>query len=607
MKSPGERLSTEWRVPAPPAEPWLGPSLRRLGRNPVFLALLAAQVLAMSPYLGLLIGRPPSLKFRDGISFVLLGAVTGIALAVGGWRSRISSERRLHFGVALACLLWALEELLESLVWDGSAGWLAVALDAMFVGFYASLILATDEAAGAGPRAAGLQRLEHLELAAFLVGLLLYFTVVPGRIDPAAYLTAVPSSVLFLGLDLLTLGWFVWGWSRARGPRARFRWTTLVVTALLFTTDDALYLSTLTAGFELSAVGWDFLWFVPFLTLGMALLAGPVESPAGPGELDPLDLPIRQLGINLGWLLAALLPAGHLAIEVWGEMTPGSAAARRWTVLLATIALGGLATVHQRRLSGARHSLVRELDSIRSREAVGTRLEAIGSLAGGVAHDFRHLVERIGRELDQLETLTVDDRSRRDVDALRRAVERASQLTGNLLAVGQRERPNRQRLDLRAWLDGFAAALREPPEDAVEIECDTGDEPLSADVDAGQLERVVGNLVLNAREALVEGGRIELTLRRREQSPAEDRGSAGAPRAPKGVAVLIVRDNGPGIDEATRRRIFEPFFTTKRDAVGHGLGLSTALGLVRAHGGDLLLTSAPGEGAAFEVLLPLTD
>jgi len=603
MSAGPQRLSTEWRLPPARPEPWLRSGLRQLARDRLFQVLVIAQTLALSPYLGLLAGRPPSFRFRDGFAFVLLGGVTGVALAVGGWRSRLAAERRMHLGVALACLLWALEELLESVVWNGGAGWVAVGLDALFVGFYAAMILATDDALGAGPESRGLQRLEHLELAVFLIGLLLYFAVVPGRFDPEAYLTAIPSTALFLGLDLLIAAWFVRGWRRAGGPKAKFRWAALVVAAGFFVLDDGLYLLSLTSGLDLTAVALDFLWFVPFPILGAALRVGAAETRARRSESDPLQLPTRRLGTNLGWLFAALLPAGHLAVEVFGGWMPASAAPRRWTVLAAALVLGGLAVEHQRRLAHARRAMVEEIETLRQREAIGSRLEAIGSLAGGVALDFQQIVEQLRTRIGELAAIDLDDRSQLDLEAMRRAAERAARLTRDLLAVGQRERPQRRRIELRSWLEGLVAQLREGSQENVRIVCDTGSEPLPCDVDPEQLERVVGNLVLNAREALVEGGTVELALRRRRGG---EHAEARPPRdsAPDQV-MLVVRDDGPGIDAETRQRIFEPFFTTKRDAVGHGLGLSTALGLVRAHGGELRLASEPGEGAAFEIVLPL--
>lgn len=231
------------------------------------------------------------------------------------------------------------------------------------------------------------------------------------------------------------------------------------------------------------------------------------------------------------------------------------------------------------------------------------RLDAMGRLAGGVAHDFNNLLTAINgfAELLLSQLPTVDPR-RAFADEILKAGERAADLAGQLLAFSRRQPVSPQILDLNAVVRDTETLLRRLiGEDIVLI---TRLDPTCGAVraDYGQLQQVLVNLAVNARDAMPRGGELVLETRR-VQLKAQAAAAAGLPQAGPHVA-LVVRDTGCGMDAATQARIFEPFFTTKQPGRGTGLGLSTVYGIVKQSRGAIGVTSQPGCGATFTLYLP---
>ena len=217
------------------------------------------------------------------------------------------------------------------------------------------------------------------------------------------------------------------------------------------------------------------------------------------------------------------------------------------------------------------------------------KMEAVGKLAGGVAHDFNNLMTAVLGYSDLiLARLAEDDPNRGKIESIREASVRASDLTRQLLAFGRKQMLQTADVDLRDIVAGLDHALRRIVGDDVELTVRLADEPVVVRGDPVQLEQVVRNLAANAREAMPAGGSlgIDVTIE------GDD-------------AVLVVEDTGAGIDETILGRIFEPFFTTKPVGAGPGLGLSTVHGIVGQSGGSVEVESAPGRGTAFVVRLPL--
>jgi len=231
------------------------------------------------------------------------------------------------------------------------------------------------------------------------------------------------------------------------------------------------------------------------------------------------------------------------------------------------------------------------------------KLEAIGRLAGGVAHDFNNILMSIMGAADLLlMQLATDDPARGEVSEIKQSVVRGAGLTHQLLAFSRRQAVRPRIFALGDVVRGMDTMLRRliGPEIELEIVCDP--EPVMVRADSGQTEQVVLNLVVNARDAMPEGGRV--TVRVEEVDEDGDVVTTMERRAGR-YARLSVSDTGTGIDEQTRAKLFEPFFTTKEQGKGTGLGLSIVYGIVKQSGGDIAVVSEPGKGATFRVYLPI--
>jgi signal transduction histidine kinase len=229
------------------------------------------------------------------------------------------------------------------------------------------------------------------------------------------------------------------------------------------------------------------------------------------------------------------------------------------------------------------------------------KMEAVGRLAGGIAHDFNNVLTAIFGYTDLLlEQLAPDDVSRADVQEIRRSAERAASLTRQLLAFSRKQVLQPRVLDLNEVIGTIEPLLRRLLGGQVEIRVDAA-RPLSrVRADPGQIEQVLMNLCTNARDAMPEGGTIEMRTTDRMVSSDEAAMRTGLVAGP--YVVLTVCDSGPGIPEEIRPHIFEPFFTTKEQGKGTGLGLATVYGIVKQSGGGIYLDDAVG--ARFSIYLP---
>ncbi len=222
------------------------------------------------------------------------------------------------------------------------------------------------------------------------------------------------------------------------------------------------------------------------------------------------------------------------------------------------------------------------------------RLESLGRLSGGIAHDINNLLTPVlGHAEVMLRETTADHPHREGLQEICAAALRARRLVEQLLAFGRRRLITVETLDLHLVIEDFATMLDRLVGDDVElcVHCDASKSHVA--IDRAQIEQVLLNLAINAREAMPRGGR--LTIR-----TADAAGESGRLR-------LSVSDTGLGMDRATIDRIFEPFFSTKSLDRGAGLGLSTVYGIVQEHGGAILVESTPGEGSTFVVTLPLAE
>lgn len=232
------------------------------------------------------------------------------------------------------------------------------------------------------------------------------------------------------------------------------------------------------------------------------------------------------------------------------------------------------------------------------------KMEAVGRLAGGVAHDFNNMLAVVsGYSQLLLSRADLDSAARFQLREIQQAGERATRLTGQLLAFSRKQVVAPRRLDLRTVLANMSGMLRRLIGEDVQLVTSPKGEPVSMVADPGQIEQVLLNLVVNARDAMPRGGALTIETEVVLVEPGHPDARSGM--APGRYALLAVHDTGHGMDHATQQRVFEPFFTTKPTGTGTGLGLSTVYGIVKQWGGHLRLQSEPGLGTTFRIYFPV--
>ncbi len=232
------------------------------------------------------------------------------------------------------------------------------------------------------------------------------------------------------------------------------------------------------------------------------------------------------------------------------------------------------------------------------------KMEAVGRLAGGVAHDFNNLLTVIrGNAQLALLDMAADDPSRIEIEEVRAAADRAAGLTTQLLAFSRKQVLQPRDLDLASVLEGMRNMLLRLIGEDVELVCEPLEVPMRVRADPGQLDQVVMNLAVNARDAMPSGGRLTIRTSLVEVVPGGQR-LRGEVLAPGEYVLLTVEDTGVGMTEETLASIFDPFFTTRGSSGGTGLGLSTVYGIVKQSGGSVAVTSEPGVGSCFRIYLP---
>jgi PAS domain S-box-containing protein len=234
------------------------------------------------------------------------------------------------------------------------------------------------------------------------------------------------------------------------------------------------------------------------------------------------------------------------------------------------------------------------------------KMDAVGQLAGGVAHDFNNLLTVISGTVELLRSDLEDATLLEDLDQIGDAAERAAGLTRQLLAFSRRQILKPQAVNLTALVGGMLPMLKRLIGEDIELRFEASAAAPHAEADPGQLEQVLLNLVVNARDAIAgANGRIVMQTRETEAARGDERLEVALP--PGRYAVMVVSDSGAGMTEEVRQRVFEPFFTTKEPGTGTGLGLSTVYGIVKQSVGFIFVDSAPCAGTEIRVYLPLLE
>jgi two-component system cell cycle sensor histidine kinase/response regulator CckA len=306
-----------------------------------------------------------------------------------------------------------------------------------------------------------------------------------------------------------------------------------------------------------------------------------------------------RIATELGLLAALAVPilAGEELVAILEVLVPSAERIPGLTALLSAVSTQ-LGSVLQRR---------RAEEALRKAEAQflqAQKMEAIGQLTGGVAHDFNNLLSVILSYSSTLaDDMSAEDPRREDLLEIKKAGDRAAALTRQLLAFSRQQVLQPRVIDLNQSVSGLEKMLRRLLGEDLEFTVIPSAEPARVFVDPGQMDQVLMNLAVNARDAMPSGGKLTIELRHVELDTAFALTHAGVTAGPH--LLLRVSDNGGGMDAATQARAFEPFFTTKEQGKGTGLGLSTVFGIVRQSAGTVWLDSAPGHGTTFRIYLPV--
>jgi signal transduction histidine kinase len=234
------------------------------------------------------------------------------------------------------------------------------------------------------------------------------------------------------------------------------------------------------------------------------------------------------------------------------------------------------------------------------------KMESVGQLAGGIAHDFNNLLTAIlgysNFLLEDSNASVIPDRMKRDLEEIRRAGESAAKLTSQLLAFSRKQIIQPTVLNMNTVVEGLEPMMRRVIGEDVQLTTRLAPDLESTRADAGQLEQVIMNLAVNARDAMPQGGQITIETSNVDLDDAYARNHVAV--VPGAYVMLAVSDTGAGMAPEVQARIFEPFFTTKPKGRGTGLGLATIYGIVKQNNGNIWVYSEPGKGTTFKVYLP---
>ena len=326
------------------------------------------------------------------------------------------------------------------------------------------------------------------------------------------------------------------------------------------------------------------------------VLTLPVEAIVG-RNIHETGLPAEVVEVHLRSMRMALRSAGVQTFEYQLQVPRGqrdfearAVACGRDEVLLIIrdVTEPKKATAEKRSLEGELHQ--------------ARKMESIGRMAGGVAHNLNNLLAPIfGYAEMLLADAPATGRSRDYLRTILKAADGARDLTRQLLAISHKQLPAIRRLDLRQVVAGFGKILRRAIRENIDIEFRQSADPVIVEADVSQLEQILLNLAINAQDAMPSGGHMDI------ETASLDLAQGRPGVRPGRYGRLRISDNGSGIDTSIREKIFEPFFTTKEPGKGTGLGLATVQAIVEQHGGDLQLETALGRGSTFEILLPYGD
>lgn len=523
-------------------------------------------------------------------------------------------ERRFWSWIGTGCGVWLATLVVVSVVrleeWSIAYD---VVSDAAYMFFYVPILMAIElrpHVVDLDGRFTLERNLRWMGLAVVLLGWFTYFVLVPLLVDQGLYGTALPSTLLFLTIDLIMLLRFAtYAWAAGRGRWRRLYGALAVASAALVFCDTLDALTAAGLLFLQNGRLTDLLWTVAPASFVVAFRLSRIPAPAGPPPTTASPHLLRSLDpVRVGSLLMAgafTFPAGHFALHVLSDHSRAIELAQHAVALATMTILGGLAVIAYRRLEQQRSGHERDRVALEERLRQAQKLEAVGRVAGAVSHELgdalRAVALHVGRAVDQLGALhPISEALLRAQDAARRA----ATFAGNLHVVSRRQPAAPQAVDLNDAIRTTAATIRETAGARISVDLELAPDAGHVLVGLDAFHTVLTTLVMNASDAMPDGGTLLIETGCVVMEP--DRAFAQALR-PGRYGRLLVADTGAGIPSHVMGHLFEPFFTTKDRSGGVGLGLAMAYALVTQHGGHIGVRSEPGRGAEFEILLPAVD
>lgn len=446
------------------------------------------------------------------------------------------------------------------------------------------------------------RQLRTFGIVVFTCFLVTYFIVVPAASSTDGYDTNAPAFYLFLCLDIVIVVRLLANRSDAWSVRWSLVYTWLTVGMLIALIGVAFEFATYHSALEIPSGTWlDLLWLTPPAVIVVAIRARHVAFPA---ELRVLNEPVPgrgALGVGHGLLIGAItLPCMHAALQFAQQLDPLTVAMRGLVALVGMVAMAALALDAYRVLEQDREKMERKELHLASELGVARKMDAVARLAASVAHDFNNLIHIVQGRTDVIaEHLPEDDPLQEEIREINAASTRAVDLASQLMAFGRTQPTSPATVSLHALIHGAEKLLKPllDEKSRLRLRLSAIDEVVR--IDPLQFERVVLNLVTNARDAMPTGGEITIETYNPGLESLE-----GEPYTDPSIVRIAVSDTGMGMERGTIAHIFEPFFTTK-EGRGAGLGLAITHGLIQQAGGSVTVTSELGRGTTFVIALPV--
>jgi signal transduction histidine kinase len=590
---------------------WRHPAFGTLMRDRFVRTYAATFVATVGVYVAPAVPRPfleyygQAAYLAPFVALALLSAISDLP------RVADREERRFWRAIGACCLFWLAGIVLYAIESGRQPSRIFdVAIGATYLMSYLPLLMAVEWRPHDGVPLIPWEpdRWAHVVTAALLAGGWYgYFVGIPAWFDEAFYGSAIPALLLYLVLDVLIVSLYLFVGRRCPVPRWRVIYGAVGLATLAITVTDLLDLLV-----DAGILGWvsgrltDMWWCLPSFAFVVAIRLRHAPLPETVTvEAGPTGFSLEERARSGAFVLAGgfSFPLVHLWFQGIVPLSPELQQAQGALVLTMLILFAGVAVITYG-LLGRRH---RELEEVRQgllqRLRESQRLEAVGRLAGGVAHDFNNMLTSIVGYNDMaLDGLPEDDPNRASLEQIAQAAGRAAELTHQLLALSRRQILKPERVNLSTLIGDFGPTLARVIGEDVRLELRLSPDLKDVVADPSQMRSVVLTLAANARDAMPKGGVVAIGTANvrltRESHPIDPTRQAG------GYVELRVRDTGAPIADDARAHLFEPFSQVASKGRGAGLGLAAVHGIVTQSAGRIDVANGPHGGVEFVIRLP---